>query len=84
MDATTLQDQVNTLTTQVATDQQTLENDQTALVKANAELAQVTLINQIEALTPDEIATINSALSTDPANTTGVTLTLPVAAAPAP
>lgn len=84
MDTTTLQNTVNTLTTQVETDKTTLANDESALATASSELDQVKLINQIEALTTDEVTTINEALKTDPQNTTGITLTLPVAAAPAP
>lgn len=82
MDASALQTTVNNLTTQVAADQQTLENDQTALATATAELGQVTLINQLEALTSDEVTAINAALSTDPQNTSGISISIPSVAAP--
>lgn len=84
MDATALQDKVDGLTTQVATDEATLSTDRSALEEAKLELSQVVLINQLEALTSDEVTTINEALAGDAQNTSGITLTLPVPVTPTP
>lgn len=77
MDSQAQQQKVDQLTAQVSADQNTLSADQTALTQASAELADITLINQLEALTPDQVTTINSALSTDPDNHLGISLTVP-------
>lgn len=81
MDSSTLQAQVDALTAQVSTDQTALANDEAALATASAELAQITLINQLEALTADEVTAISAALSTDPQNINGISLSIPTAAA---
>ena len=65
MDTSTLQATITQLTAQVATDQTTLTNDGAALATAQAELAQATLINSIESLTPDEVSAVNSGLKSD-------------------
>lgn len=78
MDASTQQAKVDQLTAQVQTDQAALQTDQTALNEAQAELAHVTFINQLEALSPDDIATINAALASDPDNHSGINLSTAV------
>lgn len=77
MDTTALQEKIANLQQAVANDQTQLSSDQSALDEAQAELAQVSLINSLEALTVDEVATVNAALAGDSANTSGITLTLP-------
>lgn len=84
MDATTQQQKVDQLTQQVQADQTQLSTDQASLAEAQAELNQVNLINQLEALTPDEVTAINAALASDPANISGITLTVPNATQTAP
>jgi len=90
MDASAQQAKVDQLTSQVQSDQAavetaqtTLANDQAALTQAQAELANISFINQLEALTSDQVAAINAALESDTANTSGIRLTLPTPA-PAP
>jgi hypothetical protein len=83
MDTTALQSQVDSLTSSIATDETTLQNDQAELAKLQAELKVASLVNQLEALTADEITALNSLL-TEPENTLGVSLAVaivPVAAA---
>jgi len=81
MDTTALQQKIDTLTAQVATDESTLASDQAALATAKDELAQATLINALEALTPEQISAINAALAAD--NST-VSISLPPAPEPQP
>lgn len=81
MDSSTLQAQVDALSAQVSTDQTALANDEAALATASAELAQITLINQLEALTADEVTAISAALSTDPQNINGISISIPSNAA---
>lgn len=83
MDSTALQNTVDTLTAAVQADQTALANDEAALATAKAELDQVTLINALEALTEEQVATISAALATDPQNTNGITISFPQPAAPA-
>lgn len=71
------------MTSSIATDETTLQNDQTELVKLQGELKVASLVNQLEALAADEITALNSLLS-EPANTLGVSLVIaspPAAAA---
>ena len=85
MDATQLQQTITNLEAAIVTDQTQLDKDNADLATAQAELAQVSLVNALEALTADQVTAVNEALASDSANTTGITLTLPAAAAaPAP
>lgn len=77
MDSTQLQQTVDNLKAAIVNDQAQLDKDNADLATAEAELAQVSLINALEALTPDEVGTVNTALASDPSNTSGISLTLP-------
>lgn len=79
MDATAQQAKVDALSGQVSLDEDALANDQKALEQAKAELAQASLINSLEALSPDEVSAINAALASDADNKTGVSIALPPA-----
>lgn len=65
MDLTAAQAKVDALKAQETTDETAVANDKAALALAEAELAQATLINQLEALTPDEITAVNAGLAAD-------------------
>lgn len=77
MDSTQLQQTVDNLKAAIVNDQAQLDKDNADLATAEAELAQVSLINSLESLTPEQVGTVNTALASDPANTSGITLTLP-------
>jgi hypothetical protein len=77
MDSTALQNKVDTLTAQVQQEATALQTDQEALTEAQAELANVSFINQLEALTAEQATAINNALASDPENHTGISLLLP-------
>lgn len=86
MDITALQSQVDALSTSVATDKTTLENDQAELAKLQGELKVALFVNQIEALSADEITAVNALLA-EQENVLGVSLVIatpPVAEIPAP
>jgi acyl CoA:acetate/3-ketoacid CoA transferase beta subunit len=62
---------------QVVTDTATLKADQALLDATTAELAQATLVNDLEALTEADVATVNAALLADgTANSLGISLAL--------
>lgn len=84
MDATQLQATVDPLKAAIVNDQAQLDKDNADLATAEAELAQVSLINALEALSSTDVTTINAALSSDPANTSGISLSLPQAPTPEP
>ncbi len=65
MDLTQQQAKVDALKTKLSTDEAAVSADTTELTAAEAELAQGALINQLEALTTDEITTINAGLLAD-------------------
>jgi hypothetical protein len=79
MDTTALEAKITSLQAAIANDETTLANDQSELALAQKELAQATLINSLEVLTADEVATINAALAADGSP---VIISLPSAAAP--
>ena len=79
MDATVLEQTITNLEAAIVTDQAQLDKDNASLSEAQAELAQVSLVNSLEALTPDQVTAVNEALASDSANTSGITLTLPAA-----
>lgn len=82
MDASTIEATITTLETAITNDQTQLSKDQADLATAQAELAFVSLVNILEALTADQVATVNEGLQ-EASNTTGITLTLPTASQPA-
>lgn len=86
MDASSLETQITDLQTAIAADQADLETKQASLASLQSELAQVTFVNQLEALTETDITAINAALLADAANNPlGLSLALPtppVAATP--
>lgn len=75
MDITNLESQITSQEALIASDKTTLANDQGILDNLNAELSVANLVNQLEALTADQITEINSLLS-EPANILGLTLTI--------
>lgn len=81
MENTAAQVKVDRLQAQVDQDQQTLSNDQAALEEAKKELAFASLVNQLEALSADQIDTLNAALKED-SNALGISISIPSAAGP--
>lgn len=71
-DVTDAQALVDSLTKQLA-------DAQTALQTAQGALDNVSNINWLESLTPDEVTARNADLGNDPDNKTGITLALPPA-----
>lgn len=69
---TDAQANVDSLTTQLNADSATLQDAKDALANIN-------LINGLEGLNSDQVSEINSALSTDSDNKTGVSISLPPA-----
>lgn len=82
MDASALETTITNLQAAIVNDQTQLDKDQADLATAQAELAVVSLVNTLEALTPDQVTAINESLASDTANTSGITLTLPAATPP--
>lgn len=76
MDVTTAQSTVDAAQADVDADNKKLNSDMATLQDAKDALANITLINQLEALTADQVSEINEALANDPANSTGITLAL--------
>lgn len=76
MDSAQAQAKVDQLQAKVDQDNQTLTDDQAALEEAKKELSFVSLVNMLEGLTSDQIATLNEALKED-ANALGITIALP-------
>lgn len=77
---------ITALTAQQATDQSNvdaatvaLKSAQDALDLTTAELSQANLINALEALDEAGATTVNEALSSDPDNKTGISLSFPPA-----
>lgn len=75
MDPSALQAQIDALQNSVSTDETQLAADQEALVKAQADLAVISLVNSIEALTEDQVTTINGLLA-EPSNSLNISLTV--------
>ena len=83
MDLTAQQAKVDDLKSQLATAQSSVSSIQSDLTLAEAELAQGTLINQLESLDEASVTTINDALANDAQNTSKISLTLPAPSAAA-
>jgi hypothetical protein len=79
MDITAQQSKVDDLKAQVATGTESLAANTAALNEAQAELDNAVFINQLEALTPDQLTAVNEALASDADNKSGITLSLPPA-----
>lgn len=80
MDTTALQNTVDTLKSSVTTDETQLSTDNAALTQAEKDLSVVALVNQLEQLTPDEVATVQGMLANDTDNTSGISISLPASA----
>lgn len=61
----------------VDADNEKLAADTLVLNQAKDALANVNLINTLEAMTPDQVATLKSELANDTDNTNGITVSLP-------
>jgi hypothetical protein len=79
MDATNAQAAVDTAQSAVDAATTALEAANVSLAQAKSDLANITQINDLEALTPEQVTAINEALATDADNKSGITLALPAA-----
>lgn len=77
MNDTTEQAAVDAAQAVVDADNAKLNTDMATLQDAKDALSNITLINGLEALTPEDVASVNEALASDPDNKTGITLALP-------
>lgn len=80
MDTTVLLSQQADVQNQITSAETGIETLKSQLATINEELATASLVNGLEALTPDQVALINTSLQ-EPSNTTGISLSIPSTAA---